>query len=139
VVEEPAAAAPSEPTPPAVVMPAFDPAAFRVATRAAFDPMPGYDPDRLRGLMAGVAADAPAGPAPNRPAPAVGHAPAEAGPEPPQPANEVAVDYFRTLMANAATDLAAPDQAAASDPAPAEPVPAIDPTAFERSLREARL
>ena len=49
-VEEPVE---PEPDPePEVVMPAFDPAAFRVATRAAFDPMPGYDPDRFRGLMA---------------------------------------------------------------------------------------
>ncbi|MEU8756222.1 head maturation protease, ClpP-related [Streptomyces chartreusis] len=141
-VEEPAApdAAP-EPEPPAVVMPDFDPAAFRVAARAAFDPMPGYDPDRFRGLMAGVAADAPAhpnatGPAPTPPPPVADARPVDHAPA---PANEVAVDYFRTLLTNAAQDLAAPEQAAAPGPAPAEPIPAIDRLAFERSLREARL
>lgn len=165
-------------------LPAFDPAAFRAATAAALDPMPGYQPDHLRSLMAGVAGDAPAAPAPQRteapyvpppidqapeadpeqvavgwfrslfqgvandapaapqperPAPVAGPAPAETAPEPPRPADEVAVDYMRTLMANAANDLAAPDPAATPDPAPAEPVPAIDRTAFERSLKEARL
>lgn len=162
----------------------FDPAAFRAAAVAALDPMPGYQPDHLRSLMAGIAGDAPAAPAPQRaatpyvpppvdqapevdaeqvavdwfrsmfkaaahdaPAPPQAKRPALAAPapppvyvpEPPPPADEVAVDYMRTLMANAATSLAAPDQAAAPDPAPAEPVPAIDRTAFERSLKEARL
>lgn len=162
----------------------FDPAAFRAATVAALDPMPGYQPDHLRSLMAGVAQDAPAAPAPQqveatyvappvdqapeadpetvavgwfrslfaavahdapaapqteRPAPASPVPQAAVVPTPPRPADEVAVDYMRTLMANAANDLAAPDQAAAPDPAPAEPVPAIDQTAFERSLKEARL
>lgn len=146
VVEAPANPPPAaepvldEPEPvPVVVMPAFDPQAFKVATRAAFDPMPGYDPDRLRGLMAGVAADAPASPVPRSPAPAAATEPHGAVPEPPQPAHEVAVDYLRTLMANAAQDLAAPAQAAAPGPAPAEPIPAIDRTAFERSLKEAQL
>ncbi len=143
--EEPAVEAEPEaaPEPPAVVMPAFDPAAFRVAARAAFDPMPDYNPDRFRDLMASLATDAPTAPNPTGPAPTPPTPVADAGPvdhpQAPAPANEVAVDYFRTLMANAATDLAAPDQAAAPDPAPAEPVPAIDRTAFERSLREARL
>lgn len=163
--------------------PAFDPAAFRAAATAALDPMPGYQPDHLRSLMAGLAGDAPAPEAPARPetpyvprpvdqapeadpetvavgwfrslftavandAPAapqteratpVAEAPPTVYiPEPPPPANEVAVDYMRTLMANAAQDLAAPEQAAAPGPAPAEPIPAIDRTAFERSLREAR-
>jgi hypothetical protein len=163
---------------------AFDPAAFRAAAVAALDPMPGYQPDHLRSLMAGLAGDAPAAPVPQRieapyvPPPAdiapeadpeqvavgwfrslftaVAHdapaapepvrpAPATPAPqtvyvpEPPRPADEVAVDYMRTLMANAANDLAAPEQAAAPGPAPAEPIPAIDRTAFERSLREARL
>jgi HK97 family phage portal protein len=140
VVDEGAEPEP-EPVPPAAVMPAFDPAAFRVAARAAFDPMPGYDPDRFRGLMAGMAADAPAPPNATGPAPTPPHPVADLAPvdQAPPPANEVAVDYFRTLMANAAQDLAAPEQAAAPDPAPAEPVPAIDRTTFERSLREARL
>lgn len=162
--------------------PVFDPAAFRAAATAALDPMPGYQPEHLRSLMAGLASDAPAAPEPVRPdapyvprpvdqapeadpeqvavgwfrslfqgvandapaPPSVAPAPvAEAPqtvyvPEPPPPANEVAVDYMRTLMANAAQDLAAPEQAAAPGPTPAEPIPAIDRTAFERSLREAR-
>lgn len=133
VVDDPA------PEPAATVMPAFDPAAFRVAARAAFDPMPDYDPDRFRGLMAGMAADAPAPPNATSPAPTPPTAVADPAPVDQAPPNEVAVDYFRTLMANAAQDLAAPEQAAAPDPAPAEPVPAIDRTSFERSLREARL
>jgi ATP-dependent protease ClpP protease subunit len=150
--QRPAVAVPAEPVAevelepaqetPAAVMPAFDPAAFRVAARAAFDPMPDYDPDRLRGLMAGVAADAPAHPNATGPAPTPTPYVADAGPvdhTPQASPGEVAVDYFRTLMANAATDLAAPEQAAAPGPAPAEPIPSIDPIAFERSLREARL
>lgn len=139
-VEAPAEPAP-DPEPPAIVMPAFDPDTFRVAARAAFDPMPDYDPERLRGLMAGVAADAPAHPNATGTPPPPAHM-ADAAPvdhTPPAPASEVAVDYFRTLLANAATDLAAPEQAAAPGPAPAEPIPSIDRTAFERSLREARL
>ncbi|MFF6781437.1 head maturation protease, ClpP-related [Streptomyces sp. NPDC012510] len=187
--EEAPAPPPVEPeTPPAaepaVAAPvAFDPDAFRAATAAALDPMPGYQPDHLRSLMAGLAGDAPAPEAPARPetpyvprpadqapeadpetvavgwfrslfdglaadAPAVPATErptpvAEAPqivhvPEPPPPAGEVAVGYMRTLMANAAQDLAAPEQAAAPGPTPVEPVPAIDRIAFERSLREAR-
>lgn len=118
----------------------FDPDAFRAATVAALDPMPDYDPGHLRSLMASVAGDAPAVPPPQRPAPVADTGPAPAAvPEPPAPANEVAVGYFRQLMAIAATDLAAPDRPAAPDPGPPEPVPAIDIKAFERSLREARL
>lgn len=163
---------------------AFDPAAFRAAATAALDPMPGYQPDQMRSLMAGIARDAPA-PAPTRqPEPAYEPPPADTSPsvppqqiavdyfrslftaaahdapttlaaaapqseqpaqqvvyvpEPPRPASEVTADYMRTLLANAANNLAAPEQAATPDPAPAEPVPAIDQKAFERSLREARL
>lgn len=172
------------PTPePAPELPAFDPDAFRQATVAALDPMPDYQPDHLRSLMAGLAGDAPAAPAParveapyvppptdtppqadpetvaagwfrslfqgvannapappptDRPPPAAPEPIAAPAPEPERPANEVAVDYMRTLLANATTDLAAPEQAAAPGPAPVEPIPAIDRTAFERSLREAR-
>ena len=143
VLEEPAAEPEHEPeTEPAVVVPDFDPAVFRVAARAAFDPMPQYDPERFRGLMAGVAADAPAHPHPTGPAPTPPPHASDAGPvdhTPQASAGEVAVDYFRTLMTNAANDLAAPEQAAAPGPAPVEPIPAIDPIEFERSLREARL
>jgi len=139
VEPEPVAESETTPEPPAVVIPDFDPVAFRVAARAAFDPMPGYDPDRFRGLMAGVAADAPAAPPTERPQAPAAPPPPVASTEPTQSAGDIAVDYFRTLMANAATNLAAPEQAAAPDPAPAEPVPAIDPIAFERSLKEARL
>lgn len=93
----------------------------------------------FRSLFTAAANDAPAPPRIERPAPAAPEPIPVHAPEPPAPAHEVAVDYMRTLMANAANDLAAPEQAAAPDPAPAEPVPAIDPTAFERSLKEARL
>lgn len=178
------AAEPAAPEPAAPVLPVFDPAAFRAATVAALDPMPDYQPDHLRSLMAGIAGDAPAAPEPQRqaapyvpppadtaaepdtetvavgwfrslftatandapaaPPPATPAPTAEAPqtvyvPEPPPPADEVAVDYMRTLMANAAQNLAAPEQAAAPGPAPAEPNPAIDRASFERSLKEARL
>jgi ATP-dependent protease ClpP protease subunit len=141
VTEPPTDPAP-DPQPPAVVVPDFDPDAFRVAARAAFDPMPHYDPERFRGLMAGLAADAPAEPVPPaRPTPpsSASVPVTDAAPVDERSPGEIAVDYFRALMANAATDLAAPEQAAAPDPAPAEPIPSIDRTAFERSLREARL
>ena len=179
-VEPPAPTAPEAAPEP----PVFDPAAFRAAAVAALDPMPDYQPDHLRSLMAGLASDAPAAPAPapveaayvpppadtvaeadpetvavgwfrslftavandapaapraEQPAPVAPEPPTVYVPEPPPPANEVAVDYMRTLMANAANSLAAPEQAATPDPAPAEPVPALDRTAFERSLREAEL
>ncbi|UJV42080.1 head maturation protease, ClpP-related [Streptomyces sp. AMCC400023] len=176
--------APETPVAEAVVpTPVFDPAAFRAAAVAALDPMPDYQPEHLRSLMAGLAGDAPAPEAPaqpeqpyvprpvdrapetdpeqvavgwfrslftavandapaapvaEHPAPVAEAPPTVYVPEPPAPANEVAVDYMRTLMANAAQDLAAPEQAAAPGPTPAEPIPAIDRTAFERSLREAR-
>lgn len=182
----PAAETPAAPEPAPVepALPVFDPAAFRAAAVAALDPMPNYQPDHLRSLMAGLAGDAPAEPAPapveaayvpppadtapetdpeqvavgwfrslftaeannapavpqpERPAPAAPAPETVYVPEPPPPANEVAVDYMRTLMANAANSLAAPEQAAPPDPAPAEPIPALDPKSFERSLKEARL
>jgi hypothetical protein len=90
-------------------------------------------------ILTAVANDAPATPQPERPEPAAPEPPVVYVPEPPPPANEVAVDYMRTLMANAAQELAAPEQAAAPGPTPAEPIQAIDPKSFERSLREARL
>ena len=108
------------------------------------DQVPDTDPEQVavgwfRSLFTAVAHDAPAAPQSERPGPVAGPAAAETVPDPPPPANEVAVDYMRTLMANAATSLAAPDPAAAPSSAPAEPVPAIDRTQFERSLKEARL
>lgn len=141
VVEEPVEPG-QDVEPPAAVMPGFDPNVFRTAARAAFDLMPDYEPDHFRGLMAGMAADAPAhpnatGPEPTPPPVVADAVPVDQAPQ--QPANEVAVDYFRTLLANAAQDLAAPEQAAAPGPAPVEPIPSIDRNDFVRSLREARL
>lgn len=128
--DAPAAPAPSRPEAPYVPRPV--------------DQAPAPDPEQVavgwfRSLFQGVANDAPAAPQPERPAPVAEAPPTVYVPEPPRPADEVAVDYMRTLMANAATGLAAPEQAAAPGPAPAEPTPTIDRTAFERSLREARL
>jgi ATP-dependent protease ClpP protease subunit len=122
VTPTPAPAAPAAPTPTPVAAapaPVFDPDAFRAATLASLDPMPGYQPDQLRDLMAGVAGDAPAAPAAERPAaayepqPAAGQAPAPA----PQ---DVAVGYFRSLFTAAAND--APT-APTTAPAPAAPGP----------------
>ncbi|MFI9235777.1 head maturation protease, ClpP-related [Streptomyces sp. NPDC053079] len=117
----------------------FDPNVFRAALDAAADPMPDYDPGHLRSLMAGIASDAPAPPAPAQPT-LVETAPAAAATaEPPVPANEVAVEYFRALMTVAANDTAAPPESPTPDPAPAEPIASIDRTLFERALWEARL
>lgn len=135
---DPEPALPAEEPLPEVV---FDPDAFRAAAAAAADPMPGYDPEHLRSLMAGLAQDAPApqGPAPAAPAPNPGP-PTPAAPEPPAPAHEVMADYFRTVMADVARDAPAPAQPTIPDEAPAEPdFPTIDRSTFERSLREARL
>jgi ATP-dependent protease ClpP protease subunit len=104
---------------PAVPAPVFDPAAFRAATVAALDPMPDYQPDHLRSLMAGLANDAPAAPAP---------APAEAAYVPP-PADTaveadpetVAVGWFRSLFTAVAND--APAAPHTERPAPAAPAP----------------
>jgi len=80
----------------------FDPAAFRAATAAALDPMPGYQPDQMRSLMASVAGDAPA---PNQPArPDAAYVPPPADATPAAPAQQVAVDYFRSLFQGVAND-----------------------------------
>lgn len=101
---------------------AFDPAAFRAAAHAALDPMPDYQPDHLRSLMAGVAGDAPAPAAPDRPAAAYVSPPVDRVPDvPPQ---QVAVDYFRSLFAGVAND--APAAPPPAGPAPvAEAPPAV--------------
>ncbi|WP_424891797.1 head maturation protease, ClpP-related [Streptomyces sp. XH2] len=119
---------------------AFDPAAFRAALDAAADPMPDYDPGHLRSLMAGLANDAPTAPEPPRPVVVHTAEPAlVAAAEPAAAPGEVAVEYFRTLMANVATTAPAPPEPAAPEPAPAEPISSIDRTLFERALWEARL
>jgi ATP-dependent protease ClpP protease subunit len=103
--------------PPAV----FDPAAFRAAAQAALDPMPGYRPEHMRSLMAGVAGDAPAAPVMERPAPVPYEPPAppsaEATPQ------DIAAGYFRSLMIGAANDAPATP---VSEPVhePYEPPPA---------------
>jgi ATP-dependent protease ClpP protease subunit len=108
------AAAPEQPT-------AFDPAAFRAATTAALDPMPGYQPDHLRSLMAGVAGDAPAAPQPHRtPAP---YEPPPADTVPAPAPQEVAVGYWRSLFTAAAND--APAAPAREQPAPAAEAPQV--------------
>lgn len=100
---------------------AFDPAVFRAATVAALDPMPDYQPGHFRSLMAGVAGDAPAAPAPVRVEAAYVPPPADTAPEPdPQ---TVAVGYWRSLFTAAAND--APTAPAAARPAPAAPVPQV--------------
>ncbi|MBH1939135.1 Clp protease ClpP, partial [Streptomyces sp. AV19] len=121
----------------------FDPGVFRAALAAAADPMPDYDAEYLRSLMAGVATTAPAPPplaTPPAPPAAVPEPPAPPpAPEPPPPAGEVAVEYFRALLATVANDAPAPPQHHTPQPAPPEPVPSIDRTLFERALWEARL
>lgn len=95
---------------------AFDPAAFRAATVAALDPMPGYQPDHLRSLMAGIAGDAPA--AIPTAAPEVVYVPPPAVPQHDAPAQDVAVGYVRSLVSAVAHD------------APAEPAPSAEPVAY---------
>jgi ATP-dependent protease ClpP protease subunit len=105
-----------EPTAPA---PVFDPAAFRAAATAALDPMPGYQPEHLRSLMAGVAGDAPAAPEPAREAAPYVPRPVDTAPEPdPQ---KVAVDWWHSVFAGLANNApAAPPSAA---PAPVAEAP----------------
>ncbi|MGA6223478.1 head maturation protease, ClpP-related [Streptomyces umbrinus] len=103
---------PAEP----VALPVFDPDAFRAAAVAAFDPMPGYQPEHMRSLMAGVANDAPAVPVARvEPAPYV-PPPVAAAPE--ADPRTVAVDYFRSLFTAEANHAPAAPQAAATAPAP---------------------
>lgn len=99
--------------------PVFDPAAFRAATTAALDPMPDYQPEHLRSLMAGLAGDAPAPEAPARPETPYVPRPVDQATEPdPQ---EVAVGWWRSVFAGVANDApAAPPSAA---PAPVAEAP----------------
>lgn len=119
--DAPAPALPAaEPPAPEPAMPApvaFDPAAFRAATVAALDPMPGYQPDHLRSLMAGVAGDAPAAPAPVREAAPYVPRPVDTAPEPdPQ---KVAVDWWHSVFAGVANN-------APAAPPPAGPAPVAE-------------
>ncbi|MDX2513842.1 Clp protease ClpP [Streptomyces stelliscabiei] len=111
--------APETPAVAAVEPPAFDPAAFRAAATAALDPMPNYQPEHFRSLMAGVAGDAPAAPTPRRPEAPYVPRPVDHAPEPdPQ---EVAVGWWRSVFAGVANDApAAPPSAA---PAPVAEAP----------------
>lgn len=112
---------PPAPTPAVEPSPVFDPNVFRAATVAALDPMPNYQPDQLRSLMAGVAGDAPAAPEPVRPAAPYVPPPVDHTPEPdPQ---TVAVSYFRSLFAGIAND--APAAPRAEQPQTAAPAPEV--------------
>jgi hypothetical protein len=106
-------------------MPDFDPAAFRTSTRAAFDPMPDYDPNRFRGLMAGVADDAPAVVGPARTEAVYVAPPADTVAEP--DTETVAVGWFRSLFTAAANDAPAPPRIERPAPTAPEPVPVHAP------------
>jgi hypothetical protein len=118
---------------------AFDPGLFRAATAAALDPMPNYQPEHLRSLMAGIADDAPAAPQPQPPTPGALAPEVVYVPEPPPPAGQVVTDYLRAVMTGVANDAPAPPAAPAPEPSAPEPIPAIDRTVFERALWEGRL
>lgn len=109
-------AAEQTPAADAPVLAAFDPEAFRAATVAALDPMPDYQPDHLRSLMAGLAGDAPAA-APTI-TPEAAYVPPPAAREESIPAEDVAADYVRSLVASVAHD------------APAEPAPIVTPVFY---------
>lgn len=114
--ETPPVAEPSAPEPPA-----FDPGAFRAAATAALDPMPDYQPDHMRSLMAGLAGDAPAPEAPARPETPYVPRPVDQAPE--ADPEEVAVGWFRSLFQGVANNApAAPPPAA---PAPTAEAPQI--------------
>lgn len=104
---------------PAAAPPAFDPAAFRAATTAALDPMPGYQPDHLRALMAGIAADAPAAPAPRRTE--TPYVPPPVDTVPSAAPQQVAVDYWHSLFVAAANDAPAAPTSQPTTPAAPEP------------------
>jgi ATP-dependent protease ClpP protease subunit len=108
---------------------AFDPQAFRAAALSSLDPMPGYRPDHMRSLMAGVAHDAPAAPEPARPeAPYV---PPPHVPEPTVDPQAVAVDHWRSMFTAVAQDAPATPALARSEapyvPPPADTVPQAAP------------
>ncbi|WP_405960814.1 Clp protease ClpP [Streptomyces sp. NBC_00024] len=110
---------PEKPPAPAVAPPAaFDPAAFRAAAVAALDPMPDYQPEHLRSLMASLAGDAPAPEAPARPETPYVPRPADQAPE--ADPEQVAVGWFRSLFQGVANDAPAPPSAA---PAPVAEAP----------------
>jgi ATP-dependent protease ClpP protease subunit len=95
----------------------FDPDAFRAAAVAAFDPMPDYQPDHMRSLMAGLAGDAPAPEAPVRPDAPYVPPPADTTPE--ADPEQVAVGWFRSIFHAVAND-------APATPPPAAPAPVAE-------------
>ncbi|MEV4861441.1 head maturation protease, ClpP-related [Streptomyces ossamyceticus] len=101
--------------------PVFDPAAFRAATVAALDPMPDYQPDHMRSLMAGLAGDAPAPEAPARPEAPYVPPPADTAPE--TDPEQVAVAWFRSVFHAVAND--APAAPTPTAPAPTAEAPQI--------------
>lgn len=99
----------------------FDPAAFRASTLAALDPMPGYQPEHMRSLLAAVADDAPAAPVTPSPVPVPYEPPASPSPE--ATPQDIAAGYFRSLMAGVANDAPAAPVESGPPPVPYEPPP----------------
>lgn len=121
--EAPAVAA-QPATPVTSTAPVFDPAAFRTAAAAALDPMPGYQPDHLRSLMAGLAGDAPAPAAPRQAETPYVPPPVDVVPEVPQ--EQVAASYMHSLFTGAANDApAVPTQTPAHMPYVPPPVDTV--------------
>jgi ATP-dependent protease ClpP protease subunit len=117
--------APETPVAEAAPPPVFDPAAFRAAATAALDPMPDYQPEHLRSLMAGLAGDAPAAPEPQRQAAPYVPPPVDTAPE--ANTEQVAVGWFRSLFTAAANDAPAPPHIERPAPAAPEPIPVHAP------------
>lgn len=109
---------------PAPMAAVFDPAAFRTAATAALDPMPGYQPDHLRSLMAGLAGDAPAPAAPQQADTPYVPPPVDTVPEVPR--GQVAAGYMHSLFTGAALDApAVPAQVPAETPYMPPPVDTV--------------
>jgi ATP-dependent protease ClpP protease subunit len=118
--------APETPAPSVEPPPVFDPAAFRAAATAALDPMPSYQPDHMRSLMAGIAGDAPAVPEPVRPETPYVPRPVDVAPQ--AAPQQVAVDYWHSLFAGLANDAPAAPPSAAPAPIAEAPQTVYVPT-----------
>lgn len=116
-----------------LVLAEFDPAAFRDAVLHG-DELP-FDPGQFRDIMAALAFDAPAPPAPRRQAIDLGPLPVPTPPPAEQPPNPF--DIIRAAVRLAANDAPAPpDPPTTPDPADA-PGFFVDARAFETALRRA--
>ncbi|MFF7837559.1 head maturation protease, ClpP-related [Streptomyces ossamyceticus] len=118
-VEQPETPPVAEPAAPAPL--AFDPDAFRAAAVAALDPMPDYQPDHMRSLMAGLASDAPAPETPSQPDTPYVPQPVDQAPE--ADPEQIAVAWFRSVFAGVANDAPAPP--ATESPTPVAEAPQI--------------